>query len=195
MPHLYRSDSERGPQAREGGFMNQTNSYAMGQHLPTYGNLQVTSYLITTHHDFTRNIMEEIAELLLQAHREMPNPPAELEELSGIWEKYQHDMLAHLRDEEEILFPWIEQNGQAKIDPANPSISEQIKHMLSDHKHHEDEMEHVKHLADNLSVKGGYIPVLARLAYKLKQLNTDLKEHMEIETNLLFPRMLGRQTK
>ena len=175
--------------------MNQTNSYAMGQRLPEYGNLQVISYLISTHHDFTRHIMEEIAELLLQAHREMQNPPAELADLSSIWEKYHQDMLAHLRDEEEILFPWIEQNGQTKVDVTNPAVSESIKHMLSDHKHHEDEMEHVKRLADNLSVKGGYIPVLARLAYKLKQLNTDLKEHMEIETNLLFPRMLARQVK
>lgn len=172
--------------------MNQTNAYTMGQHLPEYGNLQVISYLITTHHDFTRHIMEEIAELLMEAGREMKNAPSELGELSSLWEKYHHDMLAHLRDEEEILFPWIEQNGQIKVDPSNPAISEQIKHMLSDHKHHEDEMEHVKRLADNLSAKGGFIPVLARLAYKLKQLNTDLKEHMEIETNLLFPRMLGK---
>lgn len=171
--------------------MKETDAYVMGQHLPEYGNIQVISYLITTHHDFTRHIMEEISELIVDAQREMGNPPAELSELAGIWQDYHQDMLSHLRDEEEILFPWIERNG-APTGNETPAVQQSIKQMLTEHKHHEDEMDRVKELADHLSAKGGFTPVLARLAYKLKQLNTDLKEHMEIETALLFPRMLGK---
>ncbi|MBL8032313.1 MAG: hemerythrin domain-containing protein [Leptospiraceae bacterium] len=170
--------------------MNQTDAFVMGQHLPKFGNLQVISYLVTTHHDFTRHIMEEISELIYLARREMVNPPEELSELSAMWQQYHQGMLEHLREEEEILFPWIERQGQAA--EAGAVVDDQIKHMLVEHKHHEESMERVKMLADQLSEKGGYIPVLARLAYKLKQLNTDLKEHMEIETGLLFPRMQGK---
>lgn len=171
--------------------MNKSDAYVMGRNLPEYGNIQVINYLITTHHDFTRNIMDEIAELIVEARRELENPPAELAELTAMWKQYHEDMVGHLRDEEEILFPWIEQNGQV-ANSADPAMNASIQHMLTEHKHHEEGMEHVKQLADKLSESGGFIPVLARLAYKLKQLNTDLKEHMEIETSLLFPRMLGK---
>jgi len=34
--------------------------------------------------------------------------------------------------------------------------------------------------------------VLARLSYKLRQLTNDLEEHMRIESELLFPRILGK---
>jgi regulator of cell morphogenesis and NO signaling len=97
--------------------MKTADLHFIGKSIPGMSNVQVMSYLITTHHEFTRNIMAEIDELIHQAELE---------------------------------------------------------------------------LDDRLSQKGGYAPVLARLAYKLKQLNQDLQEHMEIESSLLFPRILGK---
>lgn len=161
--------------------------------IPEFSNLQVMSYLIMTHHEFTRNIMEEIAELLDQARRELDNPPPELAELTAIWTRYQSEMLKHLYEEEKILFPWIEETTQGSRSTAEISktYSPAIHAMLTEHEHHEDEIVHVRKLADRLSIEGGYVPVLALLAYKLKQLDTDLREHMEIESKLLFPRVLG----
>jgi regulator of cell morphogenesis and NO signaling len=157
--------------------------------VPEYSNIQVISYLVTTHHDFTRHIMDEISELISEAPRQLTEPMPALERLTGMWKHYHRNMINHLGDEEEILFPWIEQQGSGGEQPA---MNHAIEHMLADHKHHEEEMEQVKKLADELSEQGGYIPVLAQLAYKLRQLNADLKEHMQIETELLFPRMLAR---
>jgi len=163
--------------------------------IPEFSNLQVTSYLIMTHHEFTRNIMEEITELLEQARKELENPPPELTELTGIWTRYQREMLKHLHEEEKILFPWIEETTQGGRTAAEISktYSPAIRAMLTEHEHHEDEIAHVRKLAVRLSVEGGYVPVLALLAYKLKQLDADLHEHMEIESKLLFPRVLGEK--
>lgn len=175
--------------------MKTADANFIGKSIPDLSNVQVMSYLITTHHDFTRNIMEEISELIHQAGMELPNPPAELGELSSMWKKYHEEMVMHLHDEENILFPWIEeadQSGKTSEEVAR-SYSGSIKQMLEEHKHHEEDMEKVKSLADKLSEKGGYVPVLALLSYKLKQLNSDLHEHMEIESTLLFPRILGKQ--
>lgn len=167
----------------------------IGKSIPEMSNVQVMSYLVSTHHEFTRNIMDEIGELIVQAANELENPPNELAELSAMWKKYHEAMVMHLHDEEKILFPWIEQldqSGKSSEEIAR-AYSGSIKQMLEEHRHHEEEMEKVKLLADRLSQKGGYAPVLARLAYKLKQLNQDLHEHMEIETALLFPRILGKK--
>lgn len=163
--------------------------------IPEFSNLQVTSYLIMTHHEFTRNIMEEITELLEQARKELENPPPELAELTGIWTRYHREMLKHLHEEEKILFPWIEETTQGARTAAEISktYSPAIRAMLTEHEHHEDEIAHVRKLAVRLSVEGGYVPVLALLAYKLKQLDADLYEHMEIESKLLFPRVLGEK--
>lgn len=161
--------------------------------LPEFSNVQVISYLVSTHHEFTRNIMEEISELIAEAQKELLQPPGELGELAEFWRGYQRDMLKHLEDEENILFPWIEKVTQSGKTPKDISaeFSGPIAHMSDDHDHHEAEMERVRELAQALSVMGGYVPVLAQLAYKLKQLDHDMREHMEIETKLLFPRILG----
>ncbi|MFZ5629204.1 MAG: hemerythrin domain-containing protein [Spirochaetota bacterium] len=166
----------------------------IGKSIPDMTNVQVMSYLITTHHEFTRNIMDEIGELIHEAGLELIDPPAELSELAAMWKRYHEEMVMHLHDEEKILFPWIEQLDQSgkTSEEITRAYSGSVKQMLEEHKHHEEDMEKVKVLADKLSQKGGYAPVLARLAYKLKQLNQDLQEHMEIESSLLFPRILGK---
>jgi regulator of cell morphogenesis and NO signaling len=167
----------------------------IGKTIPDMSNAQVMSYLVTTHHDFTRNIMDEIGELIHEAGRELGDPPKELGELAAMWKKYHEEMVMHLHDEENILFPWIEQLDQSNKtgEEISRAYSGSVKQMLEEHKHHEEDMEKVKLLADKLSMKGGYALVLARLAYKLRQLNQDLHEHMEIENSLLFPRILGKQ--
>lgn len=166
----------------------------IGKSIPEMSNVQVMSYLISTHHEFTRNIMDEISELIHEAGLELHDSPAELSELAALWKTYHQEMVMHLHDEENILFPWIEQLDQSgkTTQEIQHSYSGSVQQMLEEHKHHEGDMEKVKVLADKLSRKGGYAPVLTRLAYKLKQLNQDLHEHMEIEGSLLFPRILGK---
>jgi regulator of cell morphogenesis and NO signaling len=175
--------------------MKSMDANFIGKMIPDYSNAQVMSYLITTHHEFTRNIMDEIDELIALAHHEITNPPVELDTLANLWKKYHEDMVMHLHDEEKILFPWISEidhSGKTSEDIAQ-SYSGAIRQMLEEHRHHEDDINKVKMLSDKLSAQGGFIPVLARLSYKLRQLTNDMEEHMEIETRLLFPRILGKQ--
>lgn len=173
--------------------MKASDANFVGKPLPEFSNVQVMSYLIETHHEFTRNIMEEISELIDIAKKELVLPPAELSELAEFWSKYHAEMLQHLVDEENILFPWIEkvtQSGKTTGEISTEYLGS-IEQMTEEHNHHEEEMERVRELADALASMGGYVPVLAQLSYKLKQLDHDLREHMEIETKLLFPRILG----
>ncbi len=167
----------------------------LAENIPKMNNLQVIRYLVFTHHEFTRNIMDEIAELIQRAHKEITDPLPELTTLGLIWKKYHDEMRQHLTDEERILFPWIEQSDAAGRTPQEVSrqYSGAIRQMLTEHKHHETEMDRIRMLADAISVSGGYVPVLALLSYKLRQLNRDLAEHMRIETGLLFPRILSAQ--
>jgi|JI9StandDraft_1071089.scaffolds.fasta_scaffold325931_1 regulator of cell morphogenesis and NO signaling len=174
--------------------MKATDPNFIGRKIPEYSNVQVMSYLISTHHEFTRNIMDEIDDLIALAQKEVTEPPEELGVLANLWKKYHRDMVMHLHDEEKILFPWIrelDESGRSRDEVAR-NYSGSIKQMLEEHEHHEEDIERVKKLSDQLSQKGGFIPVLARLSYKLRQLTNDLEEHMRIESELLFPRILGK---
>jgi regulator of cell morphogenesis and NO signaling len=165
-----------------------------GFDLPKMGNIQLIRYLVFTHHDFTRDIMDEISELIHRALHELKAIPAELERLAPLWKKYRDEMRHHLNDEEKILFPWIEEasvTGRTHEEMTR-QYSGAIRQMLTEHKHHEAEIAEIQQIANALSVQGDYEPVLALLSYKLRQLNTDLAEHMQIETALLFPRILGK---
>jgi regulator of cell morphogenesis and NO signaling len=169
------------------------NTEIFGQEIPGMSNIQVTEYLIATHHEFTRDIMAEISDLLEQAKKELPHPPIELVKLSAIWLDYRKEMAAHLEEEEKILFPWIEKLYEAenKGEIVAEPYSESVRRMMTEHKHHEDQMEVIRKLGERLIKVSGQSPILMSLGYKLKQLDTDLREHMRIETEYLFPRILA----
>jgi len=166
---------------------------SLGLDIPEMSNIQVIEYLVATHHEFTRDIMAEISDLLDKAMREIPNPSPELLKLSAIWLDYRREMAAHLEDEEKILFPWIEKLHEAENrgEPPLDTYSDAIRQMITEHKHHEGEMEVIRDLGDRLLRISGKNPVLMSLGYKLKQLDADLREHMRLEADYLFPRILA----
>jgi regulator of cell morphogenesis and NO signaling len=162
--------------------------------IPAMSNVQLMRYLVFTHHEFTRNIMDEIAELITQASATVPDLPADFQSFSQLWVKYSKAMRQHLVDEERILFPWIEEASESgkTSEQIAARYSGAVKQMLHEHEHHESDINQIRQMADKLSAEGGHVPVLSLLSYKLRQLAFDLAEHMEIETKLLFPRILNK---
>lgn len=162
--------------------------------LPAMNNVQLMRYLVFTHHEFTRNIMDEITELIRNTKTTLPELPADFNTLADLWSGYHKEMRQHLTDEERILFPWIEESTTAGKTPDEIAqhYSGAIKQMLLEHRHHEDEIKQIRKIAENISAQGGHVPVLALLSYKLRQLASDIAEHMRIETEMLFPRILNK---
>lgn len=162
--------------------------------IPEMNNVQLMRYLVFTHHEFTRNIMDEIGELIDQARSSVKTLPADFGSFSELWIKYSKEMRQHLVDEERILFPWIEEASESGKSPEQIAArySGAIKQMLNEHEHHESDIGQIRKMAEKLAAEGGHVPVLSLLSYKLRQLALDLAEHMEIETKMLFPRILNK---
>jgi len=146
---------------------------------------EVVNYLVMTHHQFTRDVMAEIQDIMDTVSVSVDKGAQALKELKEIFADFRLEMENHLDSEEQILFPALAENSES----AN-ALPEAIKKMLKEHDHHDVELNQIRKLNETLLAAAGNNPAVYQLCYKIRLLDTDLHQHMQVETELLFPRML-----
>jgi len=132
-------------------------------------------------------LREELARLIdlaakvEQAHAGKPDCPRGLKQhLIGIAEAVE----SHLAKEEQILFPLIKA-GQTQ-GAANP-----IRVMVHEHESHGENLGKTRTMTGDFHLPAEACTTWAELYRSLQRLEKDLMDHIHLENNILFPRVLN----
>jgi regulator of cell morphogenesis and NO signaling len=91
---------------------------------------------------------------------------------------------AHLAKEEQILFPLIlAGSGRATFMP--------IKVMMAEHADHAANLARTHELTHDFQLPGDAAPAWRSLYLELERFETELRQHIALEDNVLFTRVLG----
>jgi regulator of cell morphogenesis and NO signaling len=106
---------------------------------------------------------------------------------TGIGDHLEQVLLAvesHLAKEEKILFPLIlGGRGHAAFMP--------IKVMMAEHEDHEASLARTRALTHDFALPAHASPAWQRLYQELERFATDLQQHIELENNVLFTRVMS----
>jgi regulator of cell morphogenesis and NO signaling len=154
------------------------------------------AHILTTHHDYLKKQLPEIAALFQQAfdnHKDS-SPCDRILFFHQSFSALAEELQAHLQKEEMILFPFIEgyeRSAEQRIPLAPPpfgSVAHPIAVMESDH-------EEVLQVLDAMRDRSGnYTPLMhagplgKAVHSKLKELDEDLRQHIYLENTILHPR-------
>lgn len=148
-------------------------------------------YIVNTHHRYVSKTLPELdyyTQKIASVHGE--HHP-ELVEVAGLFKEINRELLQHLKNEEEILFPAIKAVLKGGDESAKPTIVSEITRMSGEH-------EFAGGAMDNINVlTGGYrLPEDAcntyRVALKmLEAFEDDLHTHVHLENNILYPKALA----
>lgn len=152
----------------------------------------VMSFLIIAHHDFIRQLMENIQDLVQQVRIEVEHIPDPFKEFESAWNTYYSAMFKHLSDEEQSLGRWFE---NLEDNPLTNGIApySQLSHVAEHFAEHvplEKHLQEIRAYVEQVSKTSGFLPVFALLAHKLKQLDNDLREHALLESSIVPRRPL-----
>jgi regulator of cell morphogenesis and NO signaling len=145
---------------------------------------ELVEYIVGFYH---RRLREELPELVALAakvesrHAEKASCPrglrAHIEEVHAA-------VLEHLTKEEKILFPVI-LDGRGRL-AAGP-----INVMEAEHLDHAENLQKTRRLTANLTAPEEACPTWRALYLRLHQLETELMDHIHLENNVLFRRVLA----
>lgn len=160
-------------------------------------------YIINNHHSYIKKSIPGIKNHLKKVISAHGKKHPEIEEVNRLFETIEDDLIAHMRKEEMMLFPYIKKlNDAAKGSvglPAAPfgSVENPIKVMIDEHQRAGDEMANIRTLTNNYTAPDNACGTFRVLYSELKDFEKDLHIHVHLENNILFPKAeeLERKSK
>lgn len=150
----------------------------------------LSDYIMNTHHKFVLKNLPELVfytQKIADVHGD--NHP-ELIEVASLFTKINEELLQHLKNEEEVLFPAIKEAEKDATAAVKATIVSEITRMQGEHEFAGGAMDKINVLTNNYQ-----IPVDACNTYRvslklLEQFEDDLHIHVHLENNILYPKAL-----
>jgi len=150
----------------------------------------LSDYIVNTHHKFVLKNLPELVfytQKIANVHGE--NHP-ELLEVASLFTKINEELLQHLKNEEEVLFPAIkdaEKNASAEV---KSTIVSEITRMQGEHEFAGGAMDKINVLTNNYLIPEDACNTYRVSLKLLEQFEDDLHVHVHLENNILYPKAL-----
>ena len=152
----------------------------------------LADYIVNTHHVYLKENDEQIATYARKVASVHGARHPEVIQIATIFEKIAHDMVGHLKEEEEIFFPALKRADAARISGNTPDAGDRKAirmSLLRLHREHEEigEAVHtIRHLSKEYAIPVDACNTFAITYRKLKEFEDDLHKHVHLENNILF---------
>ena len=151
----------------------------------------LVDYIVNTHHKYVLKSLPELVgytQKIASVHRE--HHP-ELIEVAQLFSEINRELLQHLKNEEEVLFPAIKEVIATGSEKAKAVVISEISRLSEEHEFAGGAMDKI-----NVITNGYLLPEDScntyRVTFKLlEEFEDDLHTHVHLENNILFPRALN----
>lgn len=178
-------------------------SRAKGSIVPnfaSYSLARLIQHIVRAHHQTVRQELPRIVELSQRIAREHGETFPELNIISTLSKQLHAEMLAHLKKEEQTLFPYIVRleegaNDQPLTPPAGVSIIPQLIALtLQEFDSAQQTVSRLRQSTSGFTPPRSDCPLKPAFFSSLAAFEADLREHLHLESELLFPRTIALET-
>ena len=150
----------------------------------------LSDYIVNTHHKFVLRTLPELLFYTQKIADVHGSHHPELIEVAALFKKINDELLQHLRNEEEVLFPAVKSAVNAATPENKSVIISEITRMQGEHEFAGGAMDHINLLTSHYEVPADACNTY-RVALKLlEQFEDDLHIHVHLENNILYPKAL-----
>lgn len=147
-------------------------------------------YIVNTHHKYVLNTLPELVHYTSKISDVHGDSHPELKEVSSLFLQINNELLQHLKNEEEVLFPAVKEYMSKGSVAAGKTILSEISRLSDEHEFAGGAMDKI-----NIITQGYKVPAYGcntyHVAFKLlAEFEDDLHIHVHLENNVLFPKFL-----
>lgn len=150
---------------------------------------ELVDYIIEYHHDYLRDELSPLGELVETVVDAHGDEHPELHDLQETFEALKRELPVHLSEEEQLVFPavrdWVE---SGELDTNQEAILAEVLGSLDDdHQETAEHLERIHELTDGYTAPDDACPKYRAMLERLEELERDLHMHIHRENNVLFP--------
>ncbi|GAA4383801.1 iron-sulfur cluster repair di-iron protein [Hymenobacter koreensis] len=156
----------------------------------------LVEYIELIHHAYTRDALTTLAPAVAKVLQKHGRLHPELDTVAELFVALNEELQAHLQKEERILFPYIVRLEQAAAgQPFAPApfgtVQNPIRMMEAEHDDAGRLLEQLAEVTGQFTPPADACNTYCFVYRRLQELDTDLRLHIHLENNILFPRALA----
>jgi len=162
---------------------------------------KLIQHIVRVHHQYVRQELPRLAEMAQKLAAKRSDRAPELKDVEKLLEELRADMFAHIQKEEQVLFPFISQMDQDSIvayPPAHAcfrSVAHPVSKMMQEHESANHTVAEIRRLTLNFQLPEWACATHIVLFAGLSEFETDLKQHVHLENDVLFPRAIQMEAE
>ena len=158
--------------------------------------LRLVQHIVRVHHHRVRQELPRLAEMASQVAAKRGDRVPELPRVAELIEQLRSEMCAHIQKEEQVLFPFISQMDQESIVAYPPShacfrsVAHPIFMMEQEHECAGHIVAELIRLTNHFEPPSWACATHIALFAGLRAFEADLRQHVHLENDVLFPRAI-----
>lgn len=164
----------------------QSNSHNFKEWEPGF----LCDYIVNTHHKFVEKNLPDLVFYTNKIASVHGDHHPELIEVAHLFNNINDELVPHMKNEEEILFPAIKEVVLTNSSEAKKAIVTEITRMLGEHDAAGKAMDTINQITKSYLVPEDGCATYQVSFKLLQQFEDDLHVHIHLENNILFPRAL-----
>jgi regulator of cell morphogenesis and NO signaling len=157
---------------------------------------RLIQHIVRVHHQYVRQELPRLTEMAQTLADKRSDRAPVLRDIANQVEDLRADMFAHIQKEEQVLFPFIAQMDQKLIVAYPPdhacfrSITHPVFIMVQEHEAANRIVEELRQLTSGFEAPDWACATHIALFSDLSAFESDLKQHVHLENDVLFPRAI-----
>ncbi len=168
----------------------QTRPSIPGQNFKDWSLDFLADYIVNTHHKYVLKSLPDLVFYTKKIANVHGEHHPELLEVADLFDKINSELLQHLKNEEEVLFPAIKEVLKTNSPKAKETILSEITRMNGEHEFAGGAMDKINEITKGYQVPADGCNTYLVTFKLLQQFEDDLHIHVHLENNILFPKAL-----
>ena len=153
-------------------------------------------HIINVHHAYVTESIPLIAQYAAKVAKVHGHHYKEVIEINKLFIEVANELMAHMRKEEMVLFPYIKQLVEARKTggsvpvPHFGTVNNPIRMMEAEHENAGNIFKNISSLTNNYMPPEGACNTFRALYSKLGEFEQDLHQHIHLENNILFQKAI-----
>jgi regulator of cell morphogenesis and NO signaling len=157
----------------------------------SYGEL--IDHVIDRHHGYLYQVLPELAGYVGKVYRVHGGNHPHLVTIYKMFNQLKEELLHHLEEEEKQLFPLVKQFEEDGAQETLDRIVATLSELEDEHENSGRLLAAIRQAATDYQVPNGACNTYRLTYLKLEELESDIFDHIHLENNILFPRLMEEQ--
>lgn len=147
----------------------------------------LADYIINTHHQYVLKTLPDLVFYTAKIAEVHGDRHSELREVAVLFAKINEELLQHLRNEEQVLFPALKRVQESGSADDKAVIVSEVSRMTGEHEFAGGAMDRINEMTRGYLVPGDACNTYAVTMKLLGEFEDDLHIHVHLENNILYP--------